>query len=302
MPLNKKNYIIALEAEGTAGTAETLLAADAAFNASNVSFAPIQGVTQRQGQGSMSQNVAIPEGRSGTLSFDFELYTNAAWVADLMPALGWYNGGSGTSWSPTSVSAEWHTVTAGYYIDGVLHRLAGCMGTAALIFEKNKPTIVRVTLTGIGVAPSDTALLSPTYPLTVAAAPAWNSATMTIGSFSPQVNNMQIDLNNEVELIPDQDAAEGYARAWIGNRRIAGTINPIAELLAAHNPYSIRNAGTEEAFSNAYADMAITMPKFQITDIGHGGNNVLVHDLGWQANKSASAGDDEIVIDFDTTD
>lgn len=303
MPLSRSNSVFAIEAEGTPGTAETLAAGDAAFNTYNASITPVVEVEDRQGQQTMSHLLSIPGGHAADVSFEVDLYTAAAWGADLLPALGMYNGGSGSNWSPSSVSTNWGTVTCGWYVNGVLFRAAGCMGTASLMFQTNKPTRVQCQMRGVWVTPSDTSIIAPTFPLTAAVAPAWNGSTLTLGGAAVQPTRVQVDLGNQVELIEDATAAAGYARAWISDRNVTGTMDPLAELLATRNNHSAWLTPTEQALAIAYADMSLSVPKLQITNVPPGDRgNLLSYDLSWKANRSAAAGDDELVLDLDTTD
>lgn len=303
MPLNRTVSVFAIEAEGTPGTAETLAAGDAAFNTYNASIIPVVEIDDRPGQQTMSQLVGIPGGLAADVSFEVDLYSGAAWAGDLLPALGIYNGGSGTSWSPTSTSENWGTVTCGWYVDGVLFRAAGCMGTATLLFQTNKVTRVQCQMRGVWVTPSDTAVIEPTFPLTAASAPAWNGSTLTLGGAAVQPTRVQVDLGNQVELIEDATAAAGYARAWISDRNVVGTMDPLAELLATRNNHTAWLTPTEQALAIAYDDMSLSVPKLQITNLPPGDRGKLLsYDLAWKANRSGTSGDDELVLDLDTTD
>ena len=53
MPLTKKRSVLAIEAEGTPGTVETLVAGDAAFKAYNAPLTPKVDLIERDGQGAL---------------------------------------------------------------------------------------------------------------------------------------------------------------------------------------------------------------------------------------------------------
>lgn len=308
MPLLKKKHVLAAKIETTSGTAESLTASEAAFNVFDLSMQPNIAFTERQGNGSFSQMPAVRELMGGTCSFKTEVYGSGAggvpgWASTFLPACGWVN--STGTFSPKSElpGTNVKTLTIGTYIDGVRHLMRGCSGTFTMNFETGKLASINWTFTGVWVSSSDVAILAPTYPTALPIRVA--NATFTIGSWSPCFQNLTIDAGNEVflrECATNTDGS-GYATAVITGRKVTGSINPEAELLATRPNYDDWIASTERAFSlaiqNATDKITVAMPKWQITNLQDGDRNgVVTHEINFQANKSAAAGNDEMTIAF----
>ncbi len=298
MPLIAKKSVFAAKIETTAGTAIAVTATDAAFNAYNVSILPEIGVDVREGQDAMSKLVGIPTGHRGTCSFEVDLAETAAWADTLMPACGLLEATS--TWTPSTISTNFKTLTVAKYVDGKKYFLAGVMLNAEFRFITGQP--VRVLFTGVGIwqAPVDATILAPTYPTGSVAAPAFKGATVTMGSLTPKFLNFIFNLNNEITLLEDANAAGGFHRAWIADRVVGGTIDPEADLVATYDADGIQLAATEQAFSLAYAStVTLTMPKMQLINVPMGERGgAVTNEIEYRANRSAAAGDDEFSLEI----
>ena len=308
MPLLKKLSVLAAKIETTSGTAESLTASDAAYNVFDLSMQPNIAMTERTGQGAFSQLPAVRELTGGTCSFRTEVYGSGAggvpgWASTFLPACGWVN--SAGTFSPRSElpGSNVKTLTIGAYINGKRHLMRGCSGTFTLNYETGKLASINWTFTGVWSSTSDVSILAPTYPTALPLRVA--NATFTIGSWSPCFQNLSIDAGNEVflrECATNTDGS-GYATAVITGRKVTGSINPEAELIATRDNYGDWIGSTERAFSlaiqNATDKVTIAMPKFQITNLQDGDRNGVVTDeITFQANRSAAAGNDEMTIAF----
>lgn len=297
MALRRKRSATAWKVEATAGTAEALLAADGAFNAYNVSIAPDVQFSEREGNASLSELIAVPGGRGARFSLEVDLYDSAAWAAIFMPAAGFV--GAAAVYTPQSSGAAWKTLTGGWYIDGKRYLIKGAM-VERMVFPFIAGQASRVTISGRGVwvTPDDTAIIAPTYPLT--SPPRFASATLTIGAYTPKISRLEISINNTLALLEDATVAEGFYRALITGRQVRGTIDPEDALVATYDPHALAIAQTEAALAVSYSTtLAVSVPKLQWRMPQPGDRQgVAVHTAEFQANRSAAAGDDEISITF----
>ena len=167
--LLKKQRCLAIATETTIGTAPSLSASDAALNAYDVMIQANITNEQRQRQGGFGQLESVPGIRQGTATFRTEVYGDGAggvplWASVLLPACGWVDS-SGT-FSPTTEApgSNVKTITLASYQAGRRKLLTGAMGTFVMTFASGKPVTIDWTFTGIYNAPTDLAILSPTYP------------------------------------------------------------------------------------------------------------------------------------------
>lgn len=301
MPLNLKRSLLALEAEATPGTAETLADADAAFHVFNLTPPSFDWtVPELERQGTMDLVTAEPGTITVTQSFEIPLQY---FPVDLAPALG-LSLSALTLWSPSSDSSDWGTVTWGYYLDGRLHRAAGGMGTATWRFVNGQVPVLAVTLTGVYVPPSDTAVLTGTIPAwSGSGMPTFKGDTLTIDGNDQRASELTFDLNNQVVPIENPNSTYGIERFWIANRSPGGTINPLAELLATHNNWADILAGDEVAISCVYdTTRTLSIPKANLFSLNPADRNGMAAEaLGFRA-VAGSSGDDSFTYDTDNSD
>lgn len=299
MSLITKTRIVAAAIEATAGTAVTLGDANASFYASNSQIANELSFTQRTAAGSLSQVSAQPGVESGTHSFDLDLYRNAPWAGVIMPAAGFDNAGG--AWRPTDDPTLWRTLTSGHNIGGKLKAIHGAMvNTLTFNFRAGEPTVVNAALSGVYSPETDAAPFVPSFPAgTESAAPKLSSATFTIGGQSTCFATATLTVTNTVSLLLCSTKDSGIERAWIEDRVITLTVDPLEVLAAVRNDHAALTGRTEQAVALAYAGMSVTLPAAQITGMAAGDRNGLsARALTFQANRSAAAGD-EVAIDFD---
>ena len=155
-------------------------------------------------------------------------------------------------------------------------------------------------MTGVWQAPTDATILSPTFPTATSAAPRWAGASaLTLGSQTLLVSQMDIAVTNEVSLLEDPTDTSGFLRAWIGSRSVGGMMDPQEELVASWDAHGKGLASTQEALTNTYGSMSISLPKVQMSVPGPGERSgVSALQVEFMAARSAAAGDDEISIDL----
>jgi hypothetical protein len=315
MALLRRKMVLAAAVETTTGpgTAETLEAADAAMNVYNLEMQPTVDFTERPGQGG---TLSPMEGRlgaySGQASFQVELAGSGndvspvpLWASALLTACGFYDNSDTyqlASSFPAASGDVPRTVTLGAYVDGLYKQLHGCMGNAVFTFRPGEVVLVDFTFTGIWSEPTDVALLAPTYP--TVKPPRFASGTCTLAASTIYPSEITTDLGNDVQLRPDATKASGLAHAYIANRRITGSMDLEAALVATRNDWSNWTSLAEQALNIVVGsaggnDITVNAPKIHFTDVQSADRNGLeVNEIAFQANRSADAGDDELTIAF----
>ncbi len=310
-----KRRIVGAKIEVAPGTAETLTAADAAMNVFDPEFSMGVDFEERQGQGTPSPLPGVPAGRKATLKFITELHGSGdvgdpvpAWADTLLPACGFVktvHTFAPSSLAPQAAGAATKTLTLALWEDGRLKKICGAMGTFKITCPSGKRILIEWTFTGALVEPvADEALPAPTYP---SVSPlVFRASTLTVGAWHPDVAELSIDAGNDVQLREDAEKASGYDTAVIVGRRVTGTLDPEAGLVAGNDQHAAWLARTEQALaivipagSGNGNQVTIAAPKLQWTDVQAADRSgVLADTLTFQANRSTSAGDDELSITF----
>lgn len=298
-----RKRVLAAKIETTAGTAESLAAGDAAFNVYDAEITPNISMASRAKQGGFGQLEAITEGYSCTITFKTDLTGDGiggvpGWADTFFPACGWVK--TTTTFNPTAEAPGTNvkTLTIGVYKDGRLEQARGCMGTFKVMCPTGRPAMIEWTFTGVWLAPTDVAVLSPTYPTQLPLRGA--NTTFTIGgSWSPCIENIEFDAGNSVIMreCSTQSDGSGFATALVTDRTTTVSLNPESTLVATQDNYGNWLAHTEEAISYALTDgtdtVTLSSSSYQITNIqpgDRGGNQV--DQISGQVN------DDSLAIAF----
>jgi len=274
MPLLKRKRVLAAKVETTIGTAESLAAADAAMNVFNPMIQSTIEMEEREGEGGFGYLSSVPAGRVGVATFRTYLEwdgtaTLPKSVELFLPACGWVK--TGTVFTPRSEAPGTNvkTLTIGCYVY-IDWEFQGVLLTA----------------------PTDVALLAPTYPtdkpLRFAGGFAkWNTVNLC-------VSNTVIDSGNEVVMreCPTTDA--GFISGIITNRKPRITTDPEAVSVAAQNRWGAWLAQTENALA-----LDIAGPNGSTISIDAADRGKLVTDqLEFAANKNGATHDQELSITF----
>jgi len=287
MLLTRKR-VLAAAIESTVGTAETLDAADAAYNVFDAEITPNIAMTPRTKQGGFGNLEATPEGYGASVTFKTELTGDGSggvpgWADVFFPACGWVK--TGSTFAPVASAPGTNgvkTATIGIYKDGRLERARGCAGSFKVMFPTGRAAMIEWTFTGVFMAVTDATILAPTYPTQLPLRAA--NATFTIGgSWSPCIENLEIDAGNSVILRECQTPTDGsgYLSAMVSDRLPTGTLNPESALVATKGNFTNWTARTEEALSYSITDgtdtVVFSSSNYQITNIqpaDRGGNQV----------------------------
>lgn len=308
MPLLLRNRVFAAKTEGTIGTAESLTASEAAYNAYDVVIQPTAEFIKRKGQGAGGGNIKGTVGpRSGTMTFKTEITGDgaagpSAAFSVLLPACGMVESTGTFSVKLEPPGSNVKTLTLAAYENGVKKVISGAVGSFKVRFEPGKPVMFDWTFHGVWGAVSDVSILAPTYP-TIAPMRA-KSGTLSIGSWAPCFSSLEIDLGNVITPRSCVTAASGIHSYIITEREVVGSFDPEANLVATSNAdvYGDWLAGEEDSFSLALTDGTDTItfaaPKFQRTNVQEGERQGLqVDNVSFQMNRT-NTGNDEFTIDF----
>lgn len=306
MPLLKRKRVFAAKIESTIGTAESLTSADGAFNVYDLMIQPTIAVEDRPAQGSFNQLPGTPGARLGTATFRTDVgYDGSAiptWASVLLPACGWVNS-SGT-FTPRSEApgSNVKTVTIGGYVDGVFKTIYGAVGDWRAICPNGRLASIEWTFQGLWGAPTDVALISPTYPTETALR--YAAATSTFNAASLCVENITFSAGNTIKMIECGDSATGFKHAIITDRRPMVTANPEATLVATDNRYGDWLASTEGELSveldgPSTSTVEFNAPKAQIRNSQEGDREGLViDDVEWSCNRNGTTDDEELQLVF----
>ncbi len=298
----KRIRTLAAKVETTIGTPISLSGTDGAFNAYNLMCQANIPVEQREASGSFNRLSSIPGARSGTMSFRTDLShdgsTVPGWATTLLPACGWVNAAGTFTPRSEAPGSNVKTLTLGAYVDGVFKSIAGAVGTFNMVFPSGRMAYIDWTFTGVWQAPTDVAIIAPTYP-TEAVLKA-SSMTTTWDSVAFCFEQLALDAGNEVILRECSTSASGYVSAMIVDRVPKITANPESVLVATQDRFGQWLAGTEAALSIALGSaITISAPKAQVVNLQEGDRNKLVIDeIEWQANKNGATADQEVSIVF----
>lgn len=307
MPLLRRRRVLAAKIETTIGTAESLTASDAAFNVYNPMIQANITMEDREGQGGFGYLSSIAGARGGTATFRTMLEwdgtaTEPAWADTFFPACGWVK--TLQTFNPTSQEPGTNvkTLTIALFEDGVRKILTGCMGTFVVTLPTGRPGYIDWTFTGVWQAPTDVAILTPTYPTATPLRYAgglaeWNDVNLCVES-------AVIDAGNEVILRECPTTAAGYISALVTNRRPRITVNPEAVTVATQNRWAEWLASGEYALEldidgPSTSVLSFDAPKAQVINLQEGDRNGMVTDeIEFACNKNGATHDQELQIVF----
>lgn len=308
MPLFKQVSTLAAKVEATPGTAESLTASEGVYNAYDIMCQPSIAMTDRPANGSFNYLTAIKEGQGATFTFKIDIEwdgtsTEPNVFSVLLPACGWTE--STNVWKPKSEApgSNVKTVTLAAYINGKRKMIRGAMGTYNLSFPTGRKITFEFSFTGIYVEPTDTAMITPTYP-TTAPLEFRSAAACSFNSVLLSVEQITIAAGNNVILLEDPTDSSGYKHALITGRRPTITANPEAVLVATQNRHNIWTSHTTYAVQitldgPSNSTLGITAPAAQIINMQDGDRNGVVTDeMEFLCTKNGSTQNEELYYTF----
>lgn len=303
----KRKRVLAAKIETTPGTAETLLAADASFNAHNIVAQQEIEFESRESQGGFGMHTSLAGGRKGRLTFSIDAAwdgtaTEPSWADTFLPACGWVKSGQVFTPRTEVPGANVKTLTIAVYQDGMRKILSGSAGTFTMLNPTGRTAVFNFDFVGIWQPPTDVAILAPTYPTDLGLR--YASSTTTWDSVALCLENITLDSGNTVILKECAGSASGYDYAIITNRVVTVTGNPESKLVATQDRFGKLILNSEAALTwnldgPTNSALTIAAPKAQIIDIKEGDRNgLVVDDITWQCNRNGSNIDQEISLTF----
>lgn len=308
--LSRKKQLAA-KVESTKGTKETLADADANIlcDEISVSFSPEE-VVRDPLRSSISPLVSLPGAKIGTITCRVELKgsgtaTTAPSWGKLLRACGFEETTDADSvyYTPTSDEDSIPTLTIGVNNDGRLDLIYGARGNVSFEFAANQVAYATFTFTGIFDDTTDSSMWSPTYESTIPVT--WKNASISFNFgaswTTAVVSALTIDMNNEVTIRQDANAANGLSYAIITARDPGGTIDPDKVLVATQDWISHITTPTTGTFSfdlgtSTGNKLSFSAPKFQVIGREDGDRDgVAVDTITFKLR--ADSGDDELMID-----
>ena len=309
MALLRRRSVFAAKVETTVGTAETLTATEAVFNARDFMIQPEIPMTRREGQGGFNYLESVPEGMMGTCQVTHEITydgtTTPNWASVLLPACGWVD--TANVFSPVSRgpgNGGVKTITIGHYHDGKLKRLSGAMGNFVITCPTGKAAFITFTFTGKYFEDeTDATLLAPTYP--TAAVLRFADGSISFNSVDQCTATVAIDAGNTVVMREKAEASNrtGYISAVVTDRAPIITADPEAVLAATQNLDTLWVNSTTAAWAltlnaTGTATVVIDAPAAQIENSQQGDRNgIISKDITWLATEDTTP-DGELTITF----
>lgn len=292
-----KQSRVAAKIETVAGTAVSLTAAEATFIASNFGISYDSAFTKRNKPGTMSQLKGKPQNRGARVTGSLEMLpsTSAQWLL-FLKACGFV--ANTNVYTPVSGSASADTMTVGHYVDGRLKQAAGVSFSWTMRLDGGMIPMLDVAGEGCYVAPTATALITPTYETTNPATV--RGITFTIGGTTYTAPGITISGGNSLYLRPDITSATGYKSCEITDRNITVAVSLEALGLGTKDWYDAYYSETESALSVVIGSSNITIaaPKMQLETPPQDGdrNGILTDELVFQCNVDSGADDSEFSL------
>ena len=330
MPLLEGRQQIAIKQEGTAGSAETLAAADVVFHSGVASWeAKVEPIAREFMSASLSPRGSVIGNRPATIKWKMPLscsynHTTGAIAAPVaastepqfsVPLKGCGAlltvSGAGPNeqcaFTPSSTTISDETTgaycTVALYQDGKQYKIHGAVGNCVLTFNTGSPAMAEFTFTGLYNTPTDVSLLSGAiYPTTVE--PAFLGASVSlIGSMTTaKLQSLSLDLGNAIAMRPYPNGTTGFFTAQITGRKPVGSFDPEEALVSVKDWFAEWVAGTAGAITTGtypsggtnYNQFNLNIPNAMYTKVGLAGRDGIAtapHDFECMAN--TVAGDDE---------
>ena len=183
------------------------------------------------------------------------------------------------------------------YQSGIKHKIVGCVASSAKLTAKAGGFLtLDATFRGIHAAPTDSSFPSATYAES-RKEPIFQSAALSIQSFSAIVANVEIDFGLETQLREDVSSAYGVKGFSILGRKVEGSLDPEAESVATHDFFGKSLSLAEGALSFAMGTVGgslftFSLPKIQYKDVAYASRgSIQTFKVPFQANQNT--GDDE---------
>ena len=256
---------------------------------------------------SLSTNQSLFAGTLRSITFDVEIKGSGASgtppeIGEALRAAGFGEtivAATSVTYAPASTGLK--SCSIYHYLDGTLYKLTGSVGDVNFKLAKGGKGMASFTFTGHSVAPTDSAIITPTLDATVP--PVLLGLSFAIGGYAANIESLNFSMGNVVSKPPSINAADGFSQLLITQRDVNGTFNPEHTLVATRDWEGVFRAGTTgtiatgtigTAAGNRYA---VSMPKVYTRNLTLGDREG-VRTLDNAFGASINTGDDEVSIAF----
>lgn len=203
------------------------------------------------------------------------------------------------TYAPTAETS----ITLWLYLDGRLHVVNGCYGTAKFLCEAGKTGMIEFSFKGLWVTPTVTALPSVTYETTVP--PVCKGTVFSFNSKTTLVaSKMEFDIGNSLVQRPSLSATNAIQGFEITDRKPVLSFDVEGQFETSYG-FRADALTTPRAVSYVIGATAgnictITIPKFNITSVEYSDKDgITIESLKGECSVNAAAtGDDEFSVSF----
>ena len=324
MPILASRCQVAIKQEAVAGTAQTLAAADVVLTTDLPTFTPDVEIADRAAlSAALSPRGVVTGARMAKIAFKMNLRGLATAAVDptnlpdfsvpfrgcgIQLAVSGTTPNEITTFTPSSSLISDETTGAycslAIYRDGKQYLIHGAVGELSITWKRGAPTLAEFEFTGVYNAPTDVALLVPSY--TTVVEPPFASAALTVLGFTTaKIDQLTLKLNNAITMRPYPNNASGFFTAQITGRRPTLSFAAEEELAATKNWWGEWIAGTTGSIATGtypstgsnYNQFSFTAPKAQYTGVKHDSRDgIAASTIEAVLQANSSAGDDEFSL------
>lgn len=311
MSLLNKRQQLGVKTEGTEGTGETLAVTDYML-VENVSFKPdiemldrnykratLDTLSRIAGKKKGEVTFSVPVKGTGTPQTPYTPFGACLLAAGCSETV---TGGNSVVYvpisdAPATYSCPAKSCTAEFLTDGWRIRLTGCIANIKFKIKAGQIAMMEVSLKGKYEAPTDSALVAPSY-LATTEQIVQSSSFSFDGITSFVVDSCEIDFGNEVVERPNVRSTDGFGGYLLTGRTPVGSIDPELTLVATYNFLAKQTAAVPGILSFVVGTgtgqkMSFSMPKVQITGVELGERNgIAIANCKLAMNQSAATGND----------
>lgn len=203
-------------------------------------------------------------------------------------------------------SSGWESASIYVYLDGLLYKMLGSRGNVNFTMRTGGIAFAEFTLDAFYADPTDVAAVFPTGEPTLPP-PTFVSSAFQLGTanYAAPFQSINVDMKNQVVLLPDSTKADGIGSVEIVDRIPDGSFDPEAALVATFNYYSAWKSQTLQDMSwqlggVQYNRVKFTLPEVALSQVTVGDRNgAAIFTTPFTIVSSSSAGDDEVQVVFD---
>jgi len=287
MTLIRKKSVLLAKIETTYGTAIALSGTDGVFHVYNAECVHNIAENPREGQRGATKLTSTEGQSSATITFQLDWCIASAahpmgWTT-FMPACGLTKKTATDAYelqlAPPGTSGV-KTLSMGVYVDGVVKKIRGAMGTFSISGRAGDKITLSFTFTGVWDGMADVALPSPTYPAnSTYEVQRFAGNDVTINSVATPISAFNFDLGNVVNLVESNAVHEGLLYAIVTDRRPILSVDPLsATTTSVARMASLLDPGVAVAITVGGSEAQISLPAAQYTAISHGERSGLMTD------------------------